>query len=91
MHFDADRLGRSDEFWRIVDANDLGASLDDLVRQGAIAAAHVQDPLADFGVKQIEGGLAKVGNEASDPGIVRGVPTAGRGDREGQSVFTQSR
>ena len=91
MDVEADRPSRRNQLWRIVDANDLGPALDDLVRQGAIAAADVEDPLAQLRVEQVERGFSKVGDEAAGPGIVRGVPAAGRGDRGRQSVATQSR
>jgi hypothetical protein len=90
-HLDPDRLRRRDQLRGIVDTDDLRAALDDLVRQSAVAAADVEDPLAKLRVEQIERGLAEVGDEATDPGIVRGIPAAGRGDRDRQSVFTQSR
>jgi hypothetical protein len=61
------------------------------VRQCAIAAADIEDPLSELRVEQVERGLAEVCDEAADPGIVRGVPAAGRGDRGRQRVFTQSR
>ena len=91
MHFDPDRLSRRDKFRGIVDPNDLRATLDDLVRQRTIAAADVEDPLAHLRVEQVERRLPEVGDEAPDPGIVRGVPAAGRGDGGRQSVFTHSR
>lgn len=58
MYVDPDRLRRRDQLRRIVDAYDLRAPPDDLVRQGAIAATNVQDSLAQFRVEQIERGLA---------------------------------
>jgi hypothetical protein len=91
MHLDPDRLRRRDKFGRVVDPDDLGSTLDDLVGQRTVAAANVKDPLAQLRVKQVERSLAEVGDEAADPGIVRRVPAAGRGDRGRQSVFTQSR
>jgi hypothetical protein len=83
--------GNGDQFRRIVDPDDIGAPLDDLVRQRSVAAADIEDPLANFRIEQVERGRAQVGDEAADPGIVRCVPAAGRGDGRAQSVFTQSR
>ena len=91
MHVDIGRGGDSDQFWRIVDPHDVCAALDDLVRQRAIAAADVEDPLTDLGIEQIERRSTEVGDEAADARIVGGVPAAGRGDEGAQSVFTQSR
>ena len=91
MHVETDRPRRRNQLRRIVDANDFCPALDDLVRQGSVAAADVEDPFTRFRVEQVERSFPEVGNEAADPSIVRRVPAAGRGDRRGQSVFTQSR
>ena len=91
MHFDPDRLSGRDKLGGIVDPDDLRATLDDLVSQRTVAAANVKNPLTQLRVEQVQRGFAEVGDEAADPGIVRGVPAAGRGDDSRQSVFTQSR
>lgn len=90
-HIQPDRPSRRDQFGRIVDADNIRAALDDLVRESAVAAADVENPLTQLRVKQVERGLTEVGNEAADPGIVRSIPATGRGDCSRQSVFTQSR
>ena len=80
-----------DQLGRVVDTDDIGSALDDLVGQCTIAAADIEDPLSHLRIEQIERGFSKVGNEPSDPGIVRRVPAAGRGDDVAQSVATHSR
>jgi hypothetical protein len=61
------------------------------LRQPPVAAADVEDMLARLRIEQVERRLAKLGDEPADPRIIRRVPAAGRGDRQVQSVFTQSR
>jgi hypothetical protein len=65
--------------------------LSNFERQASRAAPDVEDPLARLRVEQVERGLAKLGNEGSDRGVIASVPLAGRGDGLDQSVFTQSR
>ena len=91
MHVDIGRGGDSDQFRRIVDPDDVCAALDDLVSQGPVAAADVEDSLPDLRIEQIERRSTEVGDEAADARIIGGVPAAGRGDGGAQSVFTQSR
>ena len=91
MHVDVGRGSDSDQLRRVVDSNDVRATLDDLVGQRPIAAADIEDPLADLGIEQVERRSTEVGNEAADARIVGGVPAASRGDGGAQSVFTQSR
>ena len=88
---DVGRGGDGDQLRRVVDPDDVCAALDDLVSQGPVAAADVEDSLADLGIEQVERRSTEVGNEAADARIVGGVPAASRGDGGAQSVFTQSR
>jgi hypothetical protein len=90
-HVESGRPSNGDQLGRIVDPDYIGPALDDLVSQRTIAAADVEDPLARLRIEQVERRLPKVSDKAPDPGIVRSVPAAGRGDRRRQSVFTQSR
>lgn len=83
--------GDRDQFPRIIDPDDVRAAFDDLVRQCPVAAADIEDPLAELRVEQVERSGAQVRYESADAGIIRGVPAAGRGDGGAQSVFTQSR
>ena len=91
MHVDIGRCRDSNELRPILDPDDVCPALDDLVSQRSIAAADVEDSLANLGIEQVEPCRAQLGDEPTDARIVRGVPPTGRGDGRAQSVFTQSR
>ena len=82
---------RADHAEAVVDPDHVGAGFLDLTRQRAVAAADVEDMLARLRIEQVERRLAQRGHEAADAGIVGRVPLGGRGDENGQSVFTHSR
>lgn len=66
--------GRFDLFGAGVDGDDVAADVAEANREGAVAAAEIENALAGLRVEELEDGRAELGDESRVAGVLLGVP-----------------